>query len=288
MASTNELLELIKPVLLKVCEYNTFKQNGVEVKHAEVLNDLNALFAVIKKAVDRSEYLSKKYVQVEKPLVFFVDYIIKESKFSFSREYEPLARRYNELSGDDKFFDILDYTLEDKSADKDVLQVFYILLGLGFDGAYKREPKEVVNRIYECQRQIGDMLNPVKETLFPEVQEKINNKGEETGRLAIIRRHPYIAAILLLVFCFTLNLFSIYEHVGKYNDMIQAALRDASPYKNMARATVTDPMETPEDGKVDDDDDDDDDDDETENMSVSDLQDKNASSDDATNSTNED
>jgi hypothetical protein len=62
MASTNELLELIKPVLLKVCEYNTFKQNGVEVKHAEVLNDLNALFAVIKKAVDRSEYLSKKYV----------------------------------------------------------------------------------------------------------------------------------------------------------------------------------------------------------------------------------
>lgn len=239
MASSNELFELIKPVLLKVCEYYTFKKNGVEVKHSEVVNELNTLFSVINKTTDKSESLLKKYMLVEKPLVFFVDYFIKETGFSFSREYEPLARKHNELSGDDKFFDILDYVLEDKSADRDVLEVFYILLGLGFDGAYKREPKEVVKRIYECQHLIGEMINPVTDTLFPDVHSKEQEKEKEPGRLDVLFKHPFITAFTVLAITFTINLLCIYSHVSSYNTTIQVALREASPYKNMSRQNTS-------------------------------------------------
>src|SRR5574344_2640122 len=104
----NGVLELVKSVLLKVYNYYTFKKYGYEIKYQEVNDEIHSLFLNIKKQVDTDEILKRDYMQIEKPLVFFVDYILKESQFSFSRDYEPRARMYNELSGDDKFFDLLD------------------------------------------------------------------------------------------------------------------------------------------------------------------------------------
>ena len=179
---SSQLHELIRPVLLYVCDCYLFRQHGVEVALNEVESKLKNLFADIRRKVDGDEFLKREYAQVEKPLVFFVDYFFKENGFSFSKEYEPLARMYNELSGDDKFFDILDKALATSQTSSDVIKSFYLMLGLGFDGAYKRDPKELIPYINGCADRMSLDLNPEEEFLTPEKQIKAEfflfQKGE--------------------------------------------------------------------------------------------------------------
>ena len=170
---SSQLHELIRPVLLYVCDCYLYRQHGVEVSLNEVDGKLKSLFADIRRKVDGDEFLKREYAQVEKPLVFFVDYFFKENGFSFSKEYEPLARMYNELSGDDKFFDILDKVLATSQSSSDVIKSFYLMLGLGFDGAYKRDPKEVIPYINGCVDRMSQDLNPEAEFLTPDVQQEV-------------------------------------------------------------------------------------------------------------------
>ena len=100
---------IVKPIILEICKLYTFKKQGVELELNKVERTFDDLFEKAKtKAQAQGEELTKSYKLLEKPLVFFVDYCIKEGGFSYSREYQPMARMYNELSGDEKFFDILD------------------------------------------------------------------------------------------------------------------------------------------------------------------------------------
>jgi hypothetical protein len=59
----------------------------------------------------RDPRLEREFAWIEKPLVFFIDYMVKEGRFPFREGWWELSRNYNELSGDEKFFDLLTETL---------------------------------------------------------------------------------------------------------------------------------------------------------------------------------
>lgn len=258
---SSQLHELIRPVLIYVCDCYLYRQHGVEVSLNEVDGKLKSLFADIRRKVDGDEFLKREYAQVEKPLVFFVDYFFKENGFSFSKEYEPLARMYNELSGDDKFFDILDKVLATSQSSSDVIKSFYLMLGLGFDGAYKRDPKEVIPYINGCVERMSQDLNPEVEFITPDVQpedrldSRTGNNGrsfnqsikEKTSReiaAFLLKKNLIFILIALTVLCFVINMASVYKNTNAYNSIVEDTVESASPYKSMSSTVEDDSTNT--------------------------------------------
>lgn len=258
---SSQLHELIRPVLIYVCDCYLYRQHGVEVSLNEVDGKLKSLFADIRRKVDGDEFLKREYAQVEKPLVFFVDYFFKENGFSFSKEYAPLARVYNELSGDDKFFDILDKVLATSQSSSDVIKSFYLMLGLGFDGAYKRDPKEVIPYINGCVERMSQDLNPEEEFITPDVQpedmldSRNGNNGrsfnqsikEKTSReiaAFLLKKNLIFILIALTVLCFVINMASVYKNTNVYNSIVEDTVESASPYKSMSTTVEDDSTNT--------------------------------------------
>ena len=65
-------------------------------------------------------------------------------QFSPQWQKEPLAFERNELAGDEKFFDLLEETLNDSSEEAtEQLAVYHICMGLGFTGIYARQPEQL-------------------------------------------------------------------------------------------------------------------------------------------------
>lgn len=233
--SVETIGEVVKPVLYRLCDYYTFRKGGCEVDHNTAVSEIRSLFTSVKRRVEQDEYLRSEYMQIEKPLIFFADYIFKESGFSFSREYEPIAYSYNELSGDDKFFDLLDECLRDGNSSQDLLEIYYLMMGLGFDGAYRREPKEVENRMYQCAQLLDGEVNPESGALFPELSE--NNysdarKGEKRPYSYVKKNIVWIMTGILFV-SFIFNLISSAFNTSSYRETVEQTLQAASPYKNM-------------------------------------------------------
>lgn len=258
---SSQLHELIRPVLIYVCDCYLYRQHGVEVSLNEVDGKLKSLFADIRRKVDGDEFLKREYAQVEKPLVFFVDYFFKENGFSFSKEYAPLARVYNELSGDDKFFDILDKVLATSQISSDVIKSFYLMLGLGFDGAYKRDPKEVIPYINGCVERMSQDLNPEEEFITPDVQpedrldsrtgnnsrnfnQSIKEKTSREIAAFLLKKNLIFILIAITVLCFVINMASVYKNTNAYNYIVEDTVESASPYKSMSTTVEDDSTNT--------------------------------------------
>jgi type VI protein secretion system component VasF len=92
---------------------------------------------------------------VELPLIFFVDFMVKQSAMASAGQWKDLAAERGETAGDEKFFDLLETTLHDKSPEAvERLAVFYACMGLGFVGFYggqteflRRKMKEMAARL---------------------------------------------------------------------------------------------------------------------------------------------
>jgi type VI secretion system protein ImpK len=133
------LLELCEPLFLKVCELNRMARLGQSQDYLEARSDLKVLFEDLSQRASPDSKLAAQLKKLELPLTFFVDSMIATSKLKYADEWHQnrLAKeKYNELAGDDRFFDLLEETLNDPSDEaSERLAIFYTCLGLGFVGA---------------------------------------------------------------------------------------------------------------------------------------------------------
>lgn len=138
------LVELTEPLFQYVCRLNRSARKGGRISPVVVRNDLQELFREMEQTAAPRPDLLAQYERVRLALVFFVDYMIKESELDFAREWEELARIEDEHAGDEKFFDLLDEALKEEGHDADErLLVYYQCLGLGFEGFYIGQPDEL-------------------------------------------------------------------------------------------------------------------------------------------------
>jgi type IV/VI secretion system ImpK/VasF family protein len=122
---------------------------------------IKGILADIRKSCEGSQTLLRQFKEMELPLIFFTDFLITESKSRLAKIWEPLAFEQDELTGDDKFFKILDGVLAEATEDADEkLRVFHVCLGLGFTGIYAgsgevAEPLEGIRKEVS-RRVLGD------------------------------------------------------------------------------------------------------------------------------------
>lgn len=138
------LVELCEPLFQYVCRLNRSARRGASIAQGTVRAELHALFAQMKDKAAQTPGMTEQYERVRLPLVYFVDFMIKESSLSFAKKWQELAFEEEKFAGDEDFFEILEQTLADQSAlANERLAVFYTAVGLGMAGIYIRQPEKL-------------------------------------------------------------------------------------------------------------------------------------------------
>lgn len=142
------LLETCEPLFQYICKLNRKARSAENPPVATVRADLVGLLQEIQQSGRSDAGLAKQLKEIELPLVFFVDSIIAdESDLQFKAEWNQHRLAYemfNELTGDEKFYKLLDQTLQDPGAEaSERLLVYYVCLGLGFKGMYFDQPDQL-------------------------------------------------------------------------------------------------------------------------------------------------
>ena len=183
-----ETLEgLCRPLVGHVLSRCLFARAGAAVAADSLKGEVRQMLEAIRAKCEDRPALRRDFERIERPLVFFIDYAIKEGGLPFSADWTELARDYNELSGDEKFFDLLTDALEDPEA-RDRLKVFYLLLGLGFDGCHRGDGEFLERRMRLCAARFAE-LRPLK-------AEELFESAEATG-FRVSRHRRVLAAALV-------------------------------------------------------------------------------------------
>jgi len=143
-----------------------------------VRSDIKRILEEVRTNATTTPELTGQYEKIELPLVFCVDFIIKESTLNFASEWFELSRERNELAGDEKFFDLLDEDLIDPSdAATQRLGIFYTCLGLGFTGVYTGQPESIQRLMSKISARISRMMDAdEKSYVCPEAYENVDSR----------------------------------------------------------------------------------------------------------------
>lgn len=145
----NRLETLCRPLIRLICQYWCYAKAGAIVDAEQFRRRIQNVFSNLRNQCEDDPLLKREFARIERPLLFFIDYTVKEGPFSFNRQWRELARDFNELSGDEKFFDLLTENLDDPEASERLL-LFYLMMGLGFDGCYHGDGEYVERRMRLC------------------------------------------------------------------------------------------------------------------------------------------
>ena len=172
------LLELCEPLFQYMCRLNRLARSGSALEMDQVRNDIKKTFEAMKAEALNIAALTSQYEKIELPLLFFVDFTIKESKLMFAYDWYELGRERNELAGDEKFFDLLDENLEDTSdAATERLVIFYTCIGLGFTGVYTGQPEGIKRLMSKISARISGMIDAdEKSFICPEAYENVDTR----------------------------------------------------------------------------------------------------------------
>jgi type VI protein secretion system component VasF len=227
MSGTTELEKLCYPIFSCICNYWQLSCITSYVEKEKFQHDIQGLLLEANRIAVQNEELARQYAWIEKPLVFFIDYMVKEGRFPFRQEWHELARNYNELSGDEKFFDLLVQTLENPQLHNSCV-LFYVMLGLGFDGAYRYNHEYIEDCMRLCKEKAAFDYDIYKEPIvvIPEKKHFLKQRRKLTIR------NMLIASALFMALCFIINLFVFINVTDNYRSILKRAANDSMPHLN--------------------------------------------------------
>ncbi len=171
------LLEISEPLFQYICRINRSARKGGNYELSVVQSEIKTMLADAKnKALGAN--LTEAWEKIELPLIFFCDFMIKTSALPWAGEWKELAFERKEMAGDEKFFDLLDETLKDKSPTaNDRLMVFYTCIGLGFTGWYTGQPEHLRRKMKEmaARLQAAGMFTDVQR-ICGDAYEKVDTR----------------------------------------------------------------------------------------------------------------
>jgi type IV/VI secretion system ImpK/VasF family protein len=171
------LLDICEPLFQYICRLNRSARKGGNYDLAQVQSEIKGLLAEARNRATSSN-LTESWEKIELVLMFFCDFMIKESALPWAREWKELAFERHEMAGDEKFFDLLEETLKDRSPTaNDRLAVFYTCMGLGFTGWYTGQPEYLRRKMKEIAARLqatGQFADTQR--LCPDAYEKVDTR----------------------------------------------------------------------------------------------------------------
>ena len=81
------LLELCEPLFQYVCRLKRLSRSSCTLEMDKVRSEIKKIFEAMKSESLNSAKLAGQYEKIELPLLFFVDFMIKESKLTFAYDW---------------------------------------------------------------------------------------------------------------------------------------------------------------------------------------------------------
>ncbi len=225
----SELERICRPLLMCVCDYWQYTRAGNVPDKDAFQRQIGILLAEAKDNASKNPALEREFSRMERPLVFFVDYMVKEGGFPFAGQWRELARKYNELSGDEKFFDLLSDALDDPDA-SDSLEVFYTMIGLGFDGIYRGDPAYIERRMKVCASRFSRSKFDVStEAITPVDPEKRGKSVEKEVPFLKSVRFMTLLCFVFMAVAFAFNLSAFLDATKEYRHALASAVENSIP-----------------------------------------------------------
>src|ERR1700736_6323922 len=191
------ILEVCEPLFKKVCLLNRLGRKGGGASDYDKLRlEIEEMFKEMERVAGNEPLLKAQWQKLEFPLIFFVDSMISESGLAVAATWNRsrLAYDQKELAGDEKFFDLLDETLNDPSDEASQrLVVFYTCIGLGFTGWYAGQPEYLRGKMLDVSQRIRTAMETDKTVrICPETYLNVDTRdlveppASKLGGIAIV------------------------------------------------------------------------------------------------------
>jgi type VI protein secretion system component VasF len=217
MTQAGELEKVCRPVISCLCNYWQLVTIGQEPSAERFKTDIEGRLNYARDMASRGGKLARDFDAIEKPLIFFIDYMVKEGNFPFRDQWNELARNFDELSGDEKFFDMLDESLGNPR-EANVISIYYIMLALGFDGMYRYRSDRVTSYLNQTASRTPKTLNA---SVDPLVDIKPRKKALSFRKKTFILRGAVLgAAIIFLGVCFGVNMYRFVKITSPYKEAL--------------------------------------------------------------------
>ena len=170
------LSEVAEPIFQYVCRLNRSARLGVDMEPTAVRADLEELLGNAERAAATDPRLADQWSRVELPVIYFIDFMIKESRLAFAADFRELAYDRDKQAGDQDFFILLDETLADSSEPAtERLEVFFACMGLGFTGMYKLKPNDLKMRMQKVAARLRSRMDTEpNQRIVPEAYENVD------------------------------------------------------------------------------------------------------------------
>ncbi|MDR2795713.1 MAG: DotU family type IV/VI secretion system protein [Spirochaetaceae bacterium] len=220
------------PVFECFCNYWQLNEAGLPLSMEKFKEEIESALENAKYKAESDPALSREYERVELPLIFFIDYMVKEGNFPFKDEWRELSRNYNELSGDEKFFNLLSESLGNPS-DKNTIPVFFTMLGLGFDGIYANDGKSLEKIMRQCLVKISGEFDIHEEPIVSIDTEKRLAASKKRGMLNHFSylRITLIASLIFLAVSFIVNFFTLLSASAPFRKSLSEAAAAAQQFE---------------------------------------------------------
>lgn len=155
-------LLLYDPLLQYLCQLNRLARCGAPLSYGDVRSKVLSLLASIDKRAEEDPYLMEHVRRLKTPVTYFVDDMLSQNtRLVFAKRWhsERLGFAKDGLAGDEAFFiNYLDQDLKQPPSKTlaERLLVYYVCIGLGFQGYFFNEP----TRLKDYMRQISPSIRP--------------------------------------------------------------------------------------------------------------------------------
>ncbi len=153
-----KLRDVCEPLFQYICRISRSARQGAQFDTVRIRSDIDRLFERMRAGAAEDAVTVRQFERVELPLVFFVDYMIKEGPFDFASNWQEIAfEKHEELAGDERFFDILEEICSDNHPESlECLEVMHTCLGLGFEGFYKGQQEQIRRKMQQVWTRLRD------------------------------------------------------------------------------------------------------------------------------------
>jgi type VI protein secretion system component VasF len=206
-------LELCEPIFTKICVLNRLgRSHAGFLDYDQLRAEIEQLLAGVKNSADPDPALKVQWQKLELPMIFFVDSMISESGLAAASTWNRTRLAYDrkELAGDEKFFDLVDETLNDPSDEASQrLLVFYTCLGLGFTGWYAGQPEYLRGKMLDISQRLKTAMDTDKTVkLCPETYLNVDTRDlvqpptSRLGGIAIVFAGLCLIVVMVEIYLF--------------------------------------------------------------------------------------
>lgn len=182
---------------------------------------INEMFDLFQRNARHSGYDNEKITQAKFALIAFLDETIICSEWEQKSEWlaEPLQLKlFNTFNAGEEFFTNIRVLQQKTAANKDVLEIYYLCLVLGFKGKYQLQSPENLRRIIDdLNLELHPDVFRTPDAISPHGKPQAELPVMETKNVFPIWIIPAVVVLLCVLFYFILS--------GRISDQTQLVLQ---------------------------------------------------------------